>query len=139
MDNTGLSMPQIFSRLLNKGAARQVAQVFTRSNFSAFADGQFRCAGEKSRRIRAQKAPRGANSLNLRKISSRLGYLREQKSCRSDLPCSPLFTNILQALLREVAWQLYPIDAKKMQAATYLILRCAIKLDIPMAVIMVRR
>jgi hypothetical protein len=73
-----------------QGAARQVAQVFTRSNFSAFADGQFRCAGEKSRRIRGQKAPRGANSLNLRKNSSRLGYLREQKSCRSDLPRSPL-------------------------------------------------
>jgi hypothetical protein len=51
-----MSLSYFGSSELSTGAARQVAQVFTRSNFSAFADGQFRCAGEKSRRIRAKGA-----------------------------------------------------------------------------------
>jgi exonuclease III len=81
--------PEGYEAHYHRGAARQVAQALRRNNFSAFADDQFRCAGEKSRRIRARMAPRGANSQNLRRNSSRLGYLRGQKSCTSDLPRSP--------------------------------------------------
>jgi hypothetical protein len=46
--------------------------------------------GEKSPGIRAYKAPRGANSKNLRMNSRRLGQMTSQKNCTKNLPRSLL-------------------------------------------------
>jgi hypothetical protein len=66
-------------------AAQQISEATPKSNVSAKTDARFRSPGEKSSRIRACKAPRGANSKNLRLNSRRLGRLSSQKNCAEDL------------------------------------------------------